>query len=455
MPSRNPLLTGKPPFATDEPDSAYGERQPRRGQRKEPPVDPNARTSAYDVYDSYLDDTSNRNSGIGALGMGFMNGNMDDDDDDDDEKISMPATNFKDNSTRHPAPEAARNPPATARNPPAAARNPPVATRNPPAAARSPLSAAPYSSATARTPSATARAPPATARTPSATAHTPSATARNPSATARTPPTAARTPQAAANNPPAVTGNPQRSIPLAAPRPGYAAPIAALNLSQPVAVATPAGRTQAPHMKINVPPPNVYANSSRSPSAVPSTPHLLQPPVSPIVPAFTRPPKSPAPREGVKFATADPIMRGNSEDVLLPKRGEAGDDFWRRFSMVAKEEHKTGTRESSWLLKTQSRSARSSRLVAFVGIIIFLSIAGAIGLRLYLTHNQSPNQLPTAVGGSADESSASITSSSSATVLKSSSSPRVTPTNTVARRAEPIPTGRRLSPRHWGYPIEH
>jgi hypothetical protein len=31
-------------------------------------------------------------------------------------------------------------------------------------------------------------------------------------------------------------------------------------------------------------------------------------------------------------------MRGNSEETLLPSRGEKGDDFWRRFSMVAKED---------------------------------------------------------------------------------------------------------------------
>lgn len=31
-------------------------------------------------------------------------------------------------------------------------------------------------------------------------------------------------------------------------------------------------------------------------------------------------------------------MRSNSEERLLPRRGEKGDDFWRRFSMIAKEE---------------------------------------------------------------------------------------------------------------------
>jgi hypothetical protein len=31
-------------------------------------------------------------------------------------------------------------------------------------------------------------------------------------------------------------------------------------------------------------------------------------------------------------------MRSESEDHLIPRRGDKGDDFWRRFSMVAKEE---------------------------------------------------------------------------------------------------------------------
>jgi hypothetical protein len=31
-------------------------------------------------------------------------------------------------------------------------------------------------------------------------------------------------------------------------------------------------------------------------------------------------------------------MRSDSEDHLLPRRGDKGDNFWRRFSMVAKEE---------------------------------------------------------------------------------------------------------------------
>jgi len=141
---------------------------------------------------------------------------------------------------------------------------------------------------------------------------------------------------------PAVSTNHQRPIPLAAPRPGYAAPVSALNLSQPFSVAA-RGRPQVAPMKINVPPANLFVQHRTqpppSPISVPSTPHPLQPPITPILPAFARPPKSPVPREGVKFIHTEAIMRGTSEDVLLPKRGQAGDDFWRRFSMVVKEEN--------------------------------------------------------------------------------------------------------------------
>lgn len=136
--------------------------------------------------------------------------------------------------------------------------------------------------------------------------------------------------------------------PIAAPRPGYAAPIAALNLARPEASATPVGRMPNP----NSPLPqfsNPFESQPRSPysltaSPAPSSPHPLHPSVTPITPAFIRPSKSPALRDAsainVKFAEAiprKPIIRGNSEETLLPGRGEKGDDFWRRFSMVAKE----------------------------------------------------------------------------------------------------------------------
>ena len=174
----------------------------------------------------------------------------------------------------------------------------------------------------------------------------------------------------------------QSAIPLASPRPGYAAPIAALNLSRP----PPEVRQQPPplqapqpqrqmqmsqlqqrpmqmpqtprqmqmpqghHQMSQVPPglrpgPGVSLSplrgppsarpypSSPAPSSVPSTPHPLEEPITPITPAFLRPTKA---LDNVKFV-AEPIMRSDSEDHLLPRRGDKGDDFWRRFSMVAKE----------------------------------------------------------------------------------------------------------------------
>jgi hypothetical protein len=61
----------------------------------------------------------------------------------------------------------------------------------------------------------------------------------------------------------------------------------------------------------------------------------LNAPITPITPVFARPAKPSAPN--IKFANSKTIIRGDAEETLLPKRGEKGDDFWRRFSMVAKE----------------------------------------------------------------------------------------------------------------------
>jgi hypothetical protein len=102
-------------------------------------------------------------------------------------------------------------------------------------------------------------------------------------------------------------------ISIAQPRPGYAAPIAALNLAQ-----------QAPVASRGQPSPR-YDISPRS------TPHPLQPPSSPIVPVFAAP-KAP---DNVRFVQQSSVMRGQSEETLIPRQNN---DFWRRFSMVAKEE---------------------------------------------------------------------------------------------------------------------
>lgn len=75
-------------------------------------------------------------------------------------------------------------------------------------------------------------------------------------------------------------------------------------------------------------------------------------------------------------------------------------------------------------------------------------IAGGIGVAWYFTHNNPSHQQPKVFGGSADEgitstTSSSVSSSSSTAIVGISSSPHVSPTNTVARRAtfpDPAPT---------------
>jgi hypothetical protein len=79
-----------------------------------------------------------------------------------------------------------------------------------------------------------------------------------------------------------------------------------------------------------------------SPISATRTPQPLPPPQSPIMPVFVRPRKE---SNTVKFNEKE-ILRGNSEETLLPRGvGGKGDDFWRRFSMVAKEEAKSGSKK--------------------------------------------------------------------------------------------------------------
>ena len=136
---------------------------------------------------------------------------------------------------------------------------------------------------------------------------------------------------------------PRPTIPLAAPKPGYAAPVSGLKLA-PSPATSPTRRTPSPQQmaQIQVPRPLMLVNTMNDPASprnmspavsVPSTPHPLQPPMTPIQPAFVR-----RGAAEVKFASATPIVRGEQEDTMLPKRGERGDDFWRRFSMVVKQE---------------------------------------------------------------------------------------------------------------------
>lgn len=129
----------------------------------------------------------------------------------------------------------------------------------------------------------------------------------------------------------------QMPVPLAAPKPGYVAPINALNMSQLSDNArSPPGYDIGWHGAAHVPPAVTRQRPPVSPISVPSTPHPLPPTMTPILPVFARP-SNPTEPSDVKRGP-EPIIRGNSEEKLLPRRGEKGDDFWRRFSMVAREE---------------------------------------------------------------------------------------------------------------------
>ncbi|KAH8114323.1 hypothetical protein DFH11DRAFT_1593806 [Phellopilus nigrolimitatus] len=321
----NAPLAGRPPFATDEPDSVQPKPQDNRPD------------SAYDVYDNYIDDKKPRQSGYGDLGAGFLNGDLEDDY-SDDETIACHTESKKGSDERLPLPPALNKFPA---------------------------------------------------------------------------------------------------VPIVAPKPGYAAPVSALTMPEPTAnpfgqqrgqqmsqVQQQGGRGPAP---LSIPNRGAY-----SATPVPSTPHPLQPPMTPITPAFARPPKK-SEESGITFDGTS-IMRGKDEEVPLARRGQRGDEFWRRFSMVVKEE---GDRKStsSWLEKSQNGAASLSRMVWIIGLLLIIIIGGAIGFGWYVSHNNATTTTtsPKALGGSQNEGATlTITASNTATGVSSSS--HVAPTKTVAKR---------------------
>ncbi|KAJ7195486.1 hypothetical protein GGX14DRAFT_376905 [Mycena pura] len=378
-------LAGRPPFATDEPDTIYQTSPQPRSRPPAQPVQP-GRTSAYDVYDNYLtpgDAAVNRNSGIDALGMGFMNVNMDDDSDSDDEEDMR--------RTR---------------------------TTSPPS-----------------TPSKHA----ALAAATGATVSSPKGPFATPERLEPPPPHPNRLP----------------SPVIAAPRPGYATPIAALDQSAGT-VARPAPTANPNNLRI-VPPP---LNSPGSPYGAPpspfgapspsASPHPLQPPVTPITPVFARPQRTATMDSAGSVAFSDTmglILRGEREETLIPRgRGEKGDQFWRRFSMVAKDAREE-KKPSAWLQKNTGGDSRYRRWVWIVGIVLVICAAGGIGIGVYLSQQASAHYRPDAIGGSANESlgatvatskTASSAHASAKGALATSSALHVSPTNTVARR-EPAP----------------
>lgn len=105
----------------------------------------------------------------------------------------------------------------------------------------------------------------------------------------------------------------------------------------------PGQRPPAPVLRVELPQPAMpiprapipaFIQPPPSPAAGSMIPHPLNAPSTPIAPVFARP--SFQEKRDVKFKE-DAILRGNSEETLLARGTQKGEDFWRRFSMVAKE----------------------------------------------------------------------------------------------------------------------
>nr|GAT43183.1 predicted protein [Mycena chlorophos] len=413
-----PPLAGRPPFATDEPDSVY-EQQPQARARppKTTQAPRDARSSAYDVYDNYLspgDDkgTGNRTSGIEGLGMGFMNA-MDDDDQSDDDEEDMRRTRMA-SSPKKPLSKNAALAAATGASPKVGFATP-ARFETPPPQYNKPVA-------------------------PSG----PSMPVPNPHGNAMPMPM------------PMASGPARSPPPIAAPRPGYAAPIAALNNMNGGNVARPAPTAAPGGLRINPPPPNLnIGRSPGSPFGTPSptgSPHPLGAPVTPITPVFARPQRTATmDSSSVSFSeTKGLIMRGEGEEAPLarPRPGQKGDQFWRRFSMVAKDPQEKGP--SAWLKKNQSGTSNLRRWVWVVGMILVICAAAGIGIGVYVAEKSAANERPETIGGAADESAIPTPTTAVATgkgagtaaagALGKSSELHVSATNTVARR-EPVPTG--------------
>ncbi|KAF7299687.1 hypothetical protein HMN09_00974200 [Mycena chlorophos] len=399
-----PPLAGRPPFATDEPDSVYEQQpqaRPRPPKTTQAPRD--ARSSAYDVYDNYLspgDDkgTGNRTSGIEGLGMGFMNA-MDDDDQSDDDEEDMRRTRMA-SSPKKPLSKNAALAAATGASPKAGFATP-----------------------------ARFETPPPQYNKPAAPSG-PSMPVPNPHGNAMPMPM------------PMASGPARSPPPIAAPRPGYAAPIAALNnmnggnVARPAPTAAPGG---APALPL-------------APHRLPVRPTRSAPPSPQSPPVFARPQRTATmDSSSVSFSeTKGLIMRGEGEEAPLarPRPGQKGDQFWRRFSMVAKDPQEKGP--SAWLKKNQSGTSNLRRWVWVVGMILVICAAAGIGIGVYVAEKSASNERPETIGGAADESAIPTPTTAVATgkgagtaaagALGKSSELHVSATNTVARR-EPVPTG--------------
>jgi len=148
----------------------------------------------------------------------------------------------------------------------------------------------------------------------------------------------------------AATGSP----PISRPAPAVHSPLRTQQppmysqqheIVQPQPRPAPGQRPAAAVLRVELPPPAMPIPRAPIPAFIqppPSpagsmNPHPLNAPSTPIAPAFARP--SFQEKRDVKFKD-DAILRGNSEETLLARGTQKGEDFWRRFSIVAKENPK-------------------------------------------------------------------------------------------------------------------
>ncbi|CAE6520965.1 unnamed protein product [Rhizoctonia solani] len=386
MAQRAPLA-GRPPYATDEDDSVFENPAPRHRVPRPPVDNPNDRTSAYNTYDNYLDGRNSHMSASAGIGGALLA--IDSDSDDETDLHSVPPQRNADTGSR-----AALYAAASGMN------NPPPHS---PSSNRSPTSPAPPYS------------PPANGRMPTDAKQTPGLSAPV-------------SPGASSSRGPC----PQPGSPLVSPRPVYAP-------NTPSRQAAFDVHSQQPHpssnLTVQIPAPpsaNLRADiQSRGPTmptaafmappanggaGTPSTagfgsmpgahnealhPHPLQAPSTPITPVFAAPPR--VNFDEKSFNT--PILRGDKEETLIARRGEKGDDFWRRFSMVAKEENAkpVNQKTSHWLKRTQAGRSGFSRCVWVVGIILLIGIAGGIAVGYYISRSNPDHYRPATLGGSDEQ----------------------------------------------------
>ncbi|KAG8877409.1 hypothetical protein FRB98_006702 [Tulasnella sp. 332] len=183
---------------------------------------------------------------------------------------------------------------------------------------------------------------------------------------------------------------------------------------------------------------------------------------SPIVPAFIQPNKpiraafihfdkntenSEKSPSAMSHESTMPIMRGEKEDYLplrsggpgvgprAPRVGEKhhGDDFWRRFSMVAKMDkavaNKGGDKQSAWLNSALGNTSALRAWTWCVGLFMLAIVVGGIVAIWWFTRSNPAHAIPVAIGGGASE-----------TMLSSSTEP--TPVATANVDSIPTTTGK-------------